>query len=123
MKEPREGYWAKSTDHSFTILGGDCLRVTVAEHGCIVISRERVLRHAIVFAQQAGLGKQKHVHTRWVWIQEQVEQGRIGPDRRSSSCHPRERGRPAKPSAVRLVRKHWVSLGFGYRTVWSKLHR
>eukprot|EP00971_Amphidinium_carterae_P030672 603680-Amphidinium_carterae.1 len=32
-------------------------------------------------AQRAGLGKQKHVHTRPLWIQEQVEQGRIGVQR------------------------------------------
>eukprot|EP00971_Amphidinium_carterae_P170293 3374130-Amphidinium_carterae.1 len=36
---------------------------------------------AKAFAQRAGLGKQKHVHTRLLWIQEQVElleQGCIG---------------------------------------------
>eukprot|EP00971_Amphidinium_carterae_P204085 4049783-Amphidinium_carterae.1 len=33
---------------------------------------------ARAFAQREGLGKQKHVHTRLLWIQEQVEQGRIG---------------------------------------------
>eukprot|EP00971_Amphidinium_carterae_P190238 3775860-Amphidinium_carterae.1 len=32
---------------------------------------------ARAFAQRAGLGKQKHVHTWLLWIQEQVEQGRI----------------------------------------------
>eukprot|EP00971_Amphidinium_carterae_P182986 3631147-Amphidinium_carterae.1 len=73
------------------------------------------------FAQRLGLGRQRHVHTRLLWIQEQVAQGRIGIQR--VDIPDNEADLLTKPLAATLVRKHLASLGFEYRTVWSMLHR
>eukprot|EP00971_Amphidinium_carterae_P261947 5195798-Amphidinium_carterae.1 len=76
---------------------------------------------ARAFAQRAGLGKQKHVHTRLLWIQEQVEQGRLGVLRVGTRDN--EADLLTKPLAAPLVRRHLASIGFEFRNTWSKLHR
>eukprot|EP00971_Amphidinium_carterae_P348723 6490642-Amphidinium_carterae.3 len=66
---------------------------------------------------------QKHVHTRLLWIQEQVEQGRIGIQRVGTRESDNEADILTKPLPANVVRRHLKSLGFKYRTTWSQLHR
>eukprot|EP00971_Amphidinium_carterae_P252082 5005057-Amphidinium_carterae.1 len=63
---------------------------------------------ARAFAQREGLGKQKHVHTRLLWIQEQVEQGRIGIKRVGTRDN--EADMLTKPLPANVVMKHLTSL-------------
>eukprot|EP00971_Amphidinium_carterae_P094897 1877755-Amphidinium_carterae.1 len=59
---------------------------------------------ARVFAQREGLGNQKHVQTRLLWIQEQVEQGRIGIQRMGTRDN--EADMLTKPLPANVVKKH-----------------
>eukprot|EP00971_Amphidinium_carterae_P245581 4877195-Amphidinium_carterae.1 len=63
---------------------------------------------ARAFAQREGLGKQKHVHARLLWIEEQVEQGRIGIQ--CVGTRDNEADMPTKPLPANVVRSHLKSL-------------
>eukprot|EP00971_Amphidinium_carterae_P151898 3010438-Amphidinium_carterae.5 len=76
---------------------------------------------ARAFAQRAGLGKQTHVHTRLLWIQEQVKQGRIGVLRVGTRDNKADLF--TKPLAAPLVRRHLASIGLEFRNTWSQLRR
>eukprot|EP00971_Amphidinium_carterae_P212009 4206968-Amphidinium_carterae.1 len=49
--------------------------------GCRVVCKASDSSAFRALSQKAGLGKQKHVRTKILWIQEQVEQGRVGIER------------------------------------------
>eukprot|EP00971_Amphidinium_carterae_P263546 5228508-Amphidinium_carterae.1 len=109
----------RSSTGAFTVLGNHCLRgqsnwlSTVAlssgesedlglELGVQIVGKPDVSLEihsgssaARAFAEREGLCKQKHVQTRLLWIQEQVEQGEIGIQRVGARDCRRQRSRRA----------------------------
>eukprot|EP00971_Amphidinium_carterae_P333640 6468467-Amphidinium_carterae.1 len=76
---------------------------------------------ARAFAQRMGLGAQKHVSTRYLWIQERARSGdivikKVGTKVNIADCL-------TKVLAGTAIRKHLQNMGFEYRTEWSSLHR
>eukprot|EP00971_Amphidinium_carterae_P188190 3735417-Amphidinium_carterae.1 len=61
---------------------------------------------------EEGRGKQKHLRTRLLWIQKQVEQGKIGI--RYVGTRENEVDMTTKPLAANVMRIHLPSLGFEY---------
>eukprot|EP00971_Amphidinium_carterae_P163334 3238559-Amphidinium_carterae.1 len=74
---------------------------------------------ARAFAQKERLGKQTHVHARLRWIQERVEQGRIGILRLGAQDNKADM--LTKALAANVVKRNLASLGFECRTAWSQL--
>eukprot|EP00971_Amphidinium_carterae_P086413 1710070-Amphidinium_carterae.1 len=76
---------------------------------------------ARAFAQRKGLGRQKHVHVRWLWVQDRV----LAKEATVESVHTSVNVADAltKPVASSTMNRHLHSMGFEFRTTWSKLHR
>ena len=76
---------------------------------------------AIAFASRQGLGRQKHVMTRYLWVQQAVKSKRIT----LKKVDTKENVADAltKPLSARVIQKHLKTMGFHFRTKWSELHR
>eukprot|EP00971_Amphidinium_carterae_P292147 5799547-Amphidinium_carterae.1 len=73
------------------------------------------------FAQRLGLGRQKHVDTRFLWVQERASRGEVLIKRVGTAVN--EADALTKPLAGTLLRKHLAAMGLEQRATWSRLHR
>ncbi|CAK0860922.1 unnamed protein product [Prorocentrum cordatum] len=76
---------------------------------------------AIAFASRQGLGRQKHVMTRYLWLQSAVKAKRI----KLKKVDTRENVADSltKPLSAKVVQKHLKRMGYHFRSRWSALHR
>ena len=76
---------------------------------------------AIAFASRQGLGRQKHVMTRFLWVQHAVKSKRIS----LKKVDTRENVADAltKPLSAKVIQKHLKRMGYHFRSKWSSLHR
>ncbi|CAK0875118.1 unnamed protein product [Prorocentrum cordatum] len=76
---------------------------------------------AIAFASRQGLGRQKHVMTRYLWLQSAVKAKRI----MLKKVDTRENVADSltKPLSAKVVQKHLKRMGCHFRSRWSALHR
>ena len=76
---------------------------------------------AIAFASRQGLGRQKHVMTRYLWVQHAVKSKRISlrkVDTKENVADPL-----TKPLSSQVIQKHLKRMGCHFRSKWSALHR
>eukprot|EP00971_Amphidinium_carterae_P035028 689667-Amphidinium_carterae.6 len=76
---------------------------------------------ARAFAERQGLGRQKHVHTKFLWLQQKTRSGEIEVCRVPTAQN--EADFLTKPLSGTVLRRHVNTLGFEMRLEWSGLHR
>jgi len=76
---------------------------------------------AIAFASRQGLGRQKHVMTRYLWVQHAVKSKRIS--LRKVDTKENVADALTKPLSNRVIQKHLKGMGCHFRSKWSSLHR
>ena len=76
---------------------------------------------ALAFAQRKGLGRQKHVMTRFLWLQDAIRAKKV----RVRKVHTKlNMADPLTKSTSRqTIEKHMKAMGYVKRESWSKLHR
>ena len=89
----------------------DELSVSIASHSSA----------ARAFAHRQGLGKQKHVMTKFLWIQEKVLSRLLKIIPVGTKVNVADLLTKCVSNAT--ASRHLKAMGFVFRSVWSKLHR
>eukprot|EP00971_Amphidinium_carterae_P116299 2303860-Amphidinium_carterae.1 len=76
---------------------------------------------ARAFAQRKGLGRQKHVHVRWLWVQDKVLAKEATVEALNTAVNVADA--LTKPVASTMMNRRLKSMGFDFRQSWSTLHR
>ena len=76
---------------------------------------------AIAFASRRGLGRQKHVMTRYLWVQHAVKSKRISLLKVDTKENVADT--LTKPLSSQVIQRHLKRMGCHFRTKWSELHR
>eukprot|EP00971_Amphidinium_carterae_P252392 5010700-Amphidinium_carterae.1 len=76
---------------------------------------------ARAFAQRKGLGRQKHVHVRWLWVQGKVLAKEATVESVNTTVNVADASTKAVASTT--MHRHLRSMGFELRTTWGQLHR
>ena len=76
---------------------------------------------SIAFASRQGLGRQKHVMTRYLWVQHAVKSKRIA--LRKVDAKDNVADTLTKPLSAQVIHKHLKRMGCHFRDKWSKLDR
>eukprot|EP00971_Amphidinium_carterae_P197465 3918966-Amphidinium_carterae.1 len=111
------GFLMKSLLADFGLAVGALVKGEVQE-GVEVFSDSSAAR---AFAQRKGLGRQKHVHVRWLWVQDKVlaKEATLEPVNTAVNVA----DTLTKPVASTTMNRHLRSMGFDFRQSWSALHR
>ena len=75
---------------------------------------------AMAFASRQGLGRQKHVMTRFLWVQHAVKIKRVS--LRKVDTKENVADALTKPLSAKVIQKHLKGMGFHFRSKWSPLH-
>ena len=76
---------------------------------------------AKAFASRQGLGKQRHVQTRYLWIQNQVATGAIKIQKIKTNYNHSEMSTKVMPGVA--IQKHMAAMRYRDEPNLSKLHR
>ena len=76
---------------------------------------------ARAFAERKGLGRQKHVQTRFLWVQDAVQKRRVQLRTVLTTKNVADMLTKCVPASV--ARRHLGTMGYKFRDVWSNLHR
>ena len=76
---------------------------------------------ALAFAQRRGLGRQKHVMTRYLWLQDAIHKRRVKVRKVATKLNIAD---PlTKAVSGQTMERHLRAMGYRWSTTWSSLHR
>eukprot|EP00971_Amphidinium_carterae_P163496 3242060-Amphidinium_carterae.1 len=111
------GFLMKSLLADFGIAVGTLIKGAVQE-GVEVRSDPSAAR---AFAQRKGLGRQKHVHVRWLWVQDKVLAKKATVESVNTAVNVADA--LTNPVASSTMNRHLKSMGFEFRQSRSTPHR